>query len=389
MEQNAANHDERNAALARRKDELEAELDAYAAKGVVSPGLLKAARWVSRGLWMALCVLVVVLLVSGWGKVSRETYDEAVKSANKQAERARNAERQLEDVVAADLYLRAQAAAFGVPNAESAPLLGVVKGILDASRADAEQLQHSAGPLVLADRAGEQARSLLLRARLQRTQAHVWRMALAPAGDAAAAAADLRRCASATESEREEILRNLPRHGAEALAAAGREALLGEDPVTAARLLALLGRRADVAMLDRFAAGDVPPLARREALLARSLLALDGEGEAPAAPARFEAEAWVASAVAGDAAALAEAYRKAPDESKLELLALLAETAGTAQRDLFAGAATSRPAAERIVAIRWAGARKDGGSRELLAGLAAGKDDVAAEAARALARLEK
>jgi len=65
--------------LEQRKRELEEELEAYAQSGVSSPGLLKAARWVSRGLYFLMAGLVAFLLFSGWGKVSKQDHEAAVR----------------------------------------------------------------------------------------------------------------------------------------------------------------------------------------------------------------------------------------------------------------------------------------------------------------------
>jgi hypothetical protein len=66
---------ERQERLRERREELEEELEMYAQSGVSSPGLLKAARWVSRGLYFAMAALVVFLLFSGWGKVSQQDFE--------------------------------------------------------------------------------------------------------------------------------------------------------------------------------------------------------------------------------------------------------------------------------------------------------------------------
>ncbi|MCB9894693.1 MAG: hypothetical protein H6839_09600 [Planctomycetes bacterium] len=72
---------EKDEALQRRKEELEEELDRYAQAGAFSPGLIKATRWISRALYLAMAVGFTVMLFQGWGQVSKAKYDEAVQRA--------------------------------------------------------------------------------------------------------------------------------------------------------------------------------------------------------------------------------------------------------------------------------------------------------------------
>ena len=48
--------------IAERRQELEEEAEEYASHGIVSPSLMKGARWFSRILWLAMSALVVVMI---------------------------------------------------------------------------------------------------------------------------------------------------------------------------------------------------------------------------------------------------------------------------------------------------------------------------------------
>jgi hypothetical protein len=73
--------------LRQRREELEEELEMYAQSGVSSPGLLKAARWVSRGLYFAMAGLVVFLLFSGWGKISQHDFESVQQALEQQTKK--------------------------------------------------------------------------------------------------------------------------------------------------------------------------------------------------------------------------------------------------------------------------------------------------------------
>lgn len=70
---------DRDKGIEDRKRELDEELEEYSSRGIVSPVALKAARWVSRGLWLAMSVLVVMLIYRVNQSVSQASYDELLK----------------------------------------------------------------------------------------------------------------------------------------------------------------------------------------------------------------------------------------------------------------------------------------------------------------------
>ena len=121
--------------------------------------------------------------------------------------------------------------------------------------------------------------------------------------------------------------------------------------------------------------------ARREMLFSYGL-AWSGELEN-----EYEAEAWAGFAATQykQVARLAEAYKKAPEDRRLEMLALLAEADGGESLELFAQVATSdRAPAEKIVAVRWLGKQDSERAKTLLKSLSEGQGILAQEAKAAL-----
>ncbi|MBE7493282.1 MAG: hypothetical protein HS108_16185 [Planctomycetes bacterium] len=365
----------KDAELEQRRRKLEEELDQYAQAGVVSPGLLRSAKWLSRILYMAMAALVVFLLFSGWGKVSQEDFDTAVKNRDAWAKKAK------------DLEDRTRA----VEQRLSDLLLDVARS--ESTRRETEaQIQ---GPRA-ADAAVAQARALVERAWGEQAYSRHWRELLARAephahGDAKSGAiAMIEQAATAPARRRIELLRELADFGDAGVGAAARGLLISDNQTVkavAALVLARLGRGEDMELLDKVAAETAHPAAAREMYFAASLLALDGLGAAvPAARAVDYAEYWLRFALRsyeGGQRELAARYRAAPDWARLELLALLAECGDADQEDVMRQVASSdRPGAERIVALRWLAARRM--APELLRALAAEEGAVGAEAKKAL-----
>lgn len=69
----------RDSSIEDRKREIDEELEEYSSRGIVSPAALKAARWISRGLWLAMSVLVVMLIYQVNQSVSQTRYDDLLK----------------------------------------------------------------------------------------------------------------------------------------------------------------------------------------------------------------------------------------------------------------------------------------------------------------------
>lgn len=383
------------AELAQRKQELEEELEAYTQKGVVSPGLLKFARWFSRGLWFALSALLVITIYDSWGKIPRADYDAAVKSARDWADRAKKAEAALADAAGGMVLLEAEADRRGIDTRGKGSIV-VANDVIQAGRADQERADAARDGSGGADAAAWRARNLVQRAWGEIAYAQHWRQALQRAEPAAhgndprAAALDLiRQAAVAPAAQRFELLRELADFGDEAVGAAARGILAGTNngakPV-AALVVARLGQAGDVSLLDKVA-GELPAgNAQREVYFAASVLDRDTGQQAPApdkADARVEvAEYQLRFALRGFNArqtALQEAYKGASEATRLDLLALLAETGGAMEEEMMKTVASSnRPGAERILAVRWL--KANGLAADLLKTLSQGEGPVAQEA---------
>lgn len=359
--------DEKDAELQRRREELEEELEAYAHRGIVSPNLLKMARWLSRIMWLVLCVLLVVAVWDGWGKVPREERDAALKRAKKGEEERAAAETMFGEAAADLVAARAREA---------------------QAKADQEGDQPRQ-----ADAAQCAARNQVQRAWAEQAYARHWQALLAKAEPGAHAIdprsnalALVEQAATAPAAQRFELLRELADHGREATGQAARVMLERENEAAravAALVLSRIGLPEDLALLETLAGKTKQDGALREIWFARSMLVLSG-GSQPASAVKdvFIAEYWLAGVLRGYEAKpveLAKAYREAPPGFKLELLALLCEAATPEQEDLMKSVATStRPGAERILAVRWLGQRKL--ARDVLKSLADGGDAVAEEA---------
>lgn len=374
MNDTADKQREKDEALRRKREELEEELDRYAQVGAYSPGLLKASRWVSRFLYLAMAATLVFLLFSGWGKYSDEEMQRAVSRANEMkglldAEREKVKDRELERDAARieNMLLQAEVAGY------EAPVL-----LADAAQATARDL---------IDRAwGEQAYGAHWRERLKGAEPE------AHGVDPLMAAKSLiQQSVHAPAAQRIELLRETLDFGRDAVTQAVLELLETNDAalgVQALRVGVWLG--GDV-MTDRVSKmlleSDWP-----EVGFAYSLLKHEAPPEA-ADELRFVPESWVGYATRSYDAPLDElvkAYRAAAPDQRLGLLALLAEAAGLPDAGVFKQIATSdRAVAERIIAVRWMGARKDESSLQLLEGLSTGDTALAAEASSALKLLGK
>lgn len=362
--------DDKDDKLAQRKRELEQELEAYAQAGISSPNVVKVARWVSRFLYLGMAALVAYLLISGWGSVSKDKYETAVKSANDFSKKAKEAQTRADDLESRLSFAEAR--------------LVVKTGELESERAGA----------TAADRLNEQARALIARAFGEKAYAGHWREKLEGVTPDAhgvdpvvGAKALLRQASVAPAAMRFELLRETVDFGAQACAQAASELLKDPAPgvrVAAATLLSRLHGAGADEKLETAARAELEPQARRDIWFAWSVQAL----RAPPA-GEWTPEAWVGYTVRqADAPVddLFDAYTKAPPEYKGALLALMAEAAGPGYAPQFIGVATAqeRTPAERIIAVRWCGERKEESARAVLTGLSEGKGPVAPEAAKAL-----
>lgn len=355
---------EKEAELQRRKEALEEELETYAQAGAYSPGLVKASRWVSRILYFVMAA-VVVFLVFNRKDYSAEEMERAVDRANEIKKTADEAKKRMDQ-------------------AESERDIAQTKLLL----LEQEMKQLHEGPAA-ADRAQDDARKLVRRFWGERAYAQHWSQKLTtaePEGHGVdpltGARALITQAASAPAAQQNELLNEVSDFGRDGATQAVLELVDSKDPMVAAMAWRVAGWLGGEEI--RAKAADVKgPLSG----LAWSLVTR----EAPT-PGRWTPEVWVGFAIRaydGTLDELIQAYKDAPDERRLALLALLAESAPARDAALFKSVATSdRPDAERIIAVRWMGARKDEGSRELLKSLSEGSGAIAAEAKKALAQFE-
>ncbi len=360
-------------ALQRRKEELEDELEAYAQAGVSSPNLLKTARWVSRAMYLGMAALAAYLLFSGWGSVSKSQYNEAIERAQEFKAKLDETRRERDDL----------ASRAGINEA---------KAILSANELEAERTGAPA-----ADRATQTAGAIVDRAWGEKAYAAHWREKLsgvqpdAHGVDPVEGVKELLRQAAVSPAGMQfELLRETVDFGAPACAEGAKALLEDSSPAVRSVAGALLGRtQADGAaeMLAAKAKSERDPKAHRRLWFAWSLLSLRAPESGVWTP-----EAWVGYTVrAADPTLddLLDAYNKAPAERKLDLFALLAAAAGKGYARQMNDVATSqqRSTAERIIAVRWFGDRKEESGRGMLKSISEGKGPVAMEAARALDKL--
>lgn len=352
----------------RRKEELEEELEAYAHKGIFSPSFMKSVRWFSRVLWLVLGALLVFSFWDGWGKVPLEDYAAAVKSAKEWHEKTRSAEKVIEDQAAEMLKER----------------LAHAKAALEAEADTPRQ----------ADEAQRAARNLLDRAWGEAAYARHWRGLLAraePQGHgnepAAVARGLMEQAADAPAAARIELLRELADLGRDITGAQARALLSapsGRVRQVAALVLARIGLASEVATLSKAAQAETDAPTRREIWFAHAVLALE-TGVSSEVEKVYLAEYWLPHVLRGMDArqeALEAACREAPPDQRLELTALLCEAARPEQEQFMRSLANSeRPAAERIMAVRWLARSKL--APELLKGLAEKGGIVGEEAKKA------
>ncbi|MBZ0135866.1 MAG: hypothetical protein K8I27_05795 [Planctomycetes bacterium] len=354
---------EKQAALEQRKQALEEELENYAQAGAYSPGLVKASRWVSRILYFLMAAILVFLLFN------RKDYSE----------------KEMEVAVdrAVAIKKTADEAKKRMEQAESERDIAQAKLLLLEREVNEERNGAPA-----ADRAQESARNLVRRFWGERAYAQHWQQKLTTAEPEAHGVEPLLgartliiQAAGAPAAQQNELLGEVADFGRDAATQAVLELADSPQPAVTAMAWRVGGWLGGEGIKAKAAEsrGAAPGLAW-------SLIT----AEAPSA-GRFTPEDWVGYATRGYDAPLDElvaSYKAAPGDKRLALLALLVETAGGREGALFKSVATSdRPEAEKILAVRWMGARKHEGSRELLKSLSAGGSAVAAEAKKALGQL--
>jgi hypothetical protein len=351
---------EKDEALQRRKEELEDELDRYARAGAFSPGLIKVTRWLSRGLYLAMAVAFMAMLFSGWGKVSQEEFDRVHDGYTKWKDEAGKEKTAREE-------------------AQNA----VVQAEIKAAKLKLE-LEGQQGGLAVeqADAAQKHARDLIERAWGERAYAEHWRQKLAaatPERDRRAEVANLiEQAASAPAGERFELMRETAEFGVDAVEKGCAAVLTTDRPESrkiAVRLMSRAGKP-----IDPRGSGESDVGVLREMWFCYSVAGVSVETSDIYLGERF---VGLALAMNPRMDELKQAYRVAPEQNRIELLALLAECASGQDSGVMEMVAMSeRPLAEKIIAVRWMG--RNGSSRALLETLGERQGVLAEEAKKAL-----
>ncbi|MDC1142755.1 hypothetical protein OAU50_06660 [Planctomycetota bacterium] len=359
--------------LAERKKELEDELDRYAQAGVSSPGVVKAARWVSRGMYLLMGAVVVMVLWTNRDAVPKKDFEAQKKRVTEYSEGMKKAQQQAID-------------------AETA----MNTAMQVAATKQAEANMHIDGHIA-AEKAELATQNLVASYRGEVAYGIMWREHLAKAdptsfdGDPTENAFVLMEQASVLPAaSRHEALRELHELGEEAVTAAAKQAFNGKD-----RQLAMVAL--NVFMRLNYTNTDILDLAKGAGPKMARYMAFVSSVVAPAAPNASNtalyhlADAWVGYVLLADdvnLSPLKDAFKSAPEEHRFELLALLAEVARTNESAFFRDIATQGRQGEKLIAIRWMGNRLDLASEELLKTLSGGKGDIAATAKEALSRIQ-
>ncbi|CAG0946924.1 hypothetical protein ANRL1_03444 [Anaerolineae bacterium] len=120
--------------IAERRQELEEEAEEYASRGIVSPSLLKGARWFSRILWLAMSALVVVMIYQLNTRVPEADYKKLEKQAEElQAERKR-AQDELDGLKMAIVAEAGRLGLLGEETIGDVNLMNLLRGIIDEGR---------------------------------------------------------------------------------------------------------------------------------------------------------------------------------------------------------------------------------------------------------------
>lgn len=359
-----------------RKRKAEEELERYAQAGISSPGVVKAARWVSRGLYLAMGFVVVYLLWSQSSSVPVEDFERAVGSAKSFKKKY---------IEQATLHEQA--------------LTKLATTELEAGR-DISEANSFRWGAVAARNAENNANLLIGNYRNDIAYAEVWRAKLALA-DGSSIKGDpvewvirsILEAASRPAGTRQGLVDRLANAGIKAVTEAALHCFTEygpEEANVAVQVLSYLGYHQSVPDFIRFAEGAPLPLARRLAYAA-SLLT-------PAIPSQkdgqmyFLAESWVGYLMlteTADVSSLIMAYKASSEEHDFELLALIAQFAvkSKANSEFFREWVLQASEGEVIIAFNWMGKRMDDSSAGVLKTYSTGKGEVALAAKAALNRI--
>lgn len=115
------------------------ELEEFSRRGVVSPGALKAARWVSRGLWLAMTALVIILLWRQGDSVPQARLDRAVDDLKAKSKLADQYSEQLNELTGIILL---EASEQGTLSPQSQRTSDVLRATLQAGRKARDELRE-------------------------------------------------------------------------------------------------------------------------------------------------------------------------------------------------------------------------------------------------------
>jgi hypothetical protein len=117
-----------------RKQEIDEELEEYSSRGIVSPNALKAVRWFSRFMWLAMSALVVVTLYQLNTRVPEADYKRLEKQAGDLQIERKRAQDELDTL---KMEIVAEAGKLGMLGDEAigdVNLLTLLHGIIDEGR---------------------------------------------------------------------------------------------------------------------------------------------------------------------------------------------------------------------------------------------------------------
>ncbi len=138
-----------------RRQELEEEAEEYASRGIVSPTALKAARWFSRILWLAMSALVVVMIYQLNTRVPEADFKKLEKQAGELQTERKRAQDELDTL---KMAIVAEAGKLGLLGNEAigdVNLMNLLRGIIDEGRGSRSREETDA--LVIVELAGLKA----------------------------------------------------------------------------------------------------------------------------------------------------------------------------------------------------------------------------------------
>lgn len=366
-----------------RRKELEEELDTYAQAGVSSPGVVKAARWVSRIMYLLMGLVVVIVLWTNKDAVPLKDFEAQKKIVVK-------VKKQYKDLEELNSILQKTA-------------IEMSKNSLDR---ETESVTFVNGEIA-ANRAEIAVKAVLQSAEYYKLVRADWQNRLEAVGDGKSISEAERLISEAAvwpSGLRLAAIDMLPEFGRTVLTEAAINAFKkpGQESI-ALTVLTYLGYK-DIGIADL-------PDDASDKLVRQMALKVGLQAKTfPQNPFNHDAkvfylvETWIGQVLyAGDGLhpadvfilPLIKAFKAAPNENRLELLALLAEILpfdkGNADEIFFRRVATQGEDGEKLIAVRWMGNRRADSTEVItvLEGLETDKNSPIADAAKvALKRIQ-